>query len=62
MKLTLQEYKERYGGNPIAIRKDGKWLFVAVDNVNFKGQAFGTVADMTEETGYLVNEECEVIV
>ena len=63
MKITLQDYKYRYGGNPIAIRRDGKWIFVAVDEVNFTGKAFGTIADETEEkTGYLVNEECEVIV
>lgn len=61
--MTIQEYKENYGDNPVAIRKDGKWIFVAVDEVNFTGKAFGTVADETEEkTEYIVNEECEVIV
>ena len=62
--MTIQEYKENYGDNPIAIRKDGKWIFMGVDEVGFEGQAFGTVADVTEgeKMGYLVNEECEVIV
>lgn len=61
--MTIQEYKENYGGNPIAIRRDGKWIFVGVDEVDFEGQAFGTVEDVTEENvEYLVNEKCEVIV
>lgn len=62
--MTIQEYKEHYGDNPIAIRRDGKWIFMGADEVYFEGQAFGTVADVTEgeKMGYLVNEECEVIV